>query len=1191
MIRLTMDGFVHLHVHSHYSLLDGGARVEALLDRAAEIGMGALALTDHGNLFGAVEFHTHACAAGVKPILGLEAYISPTTRRDRSMKNQQTACYHLLLLAMNEVGWRNLKRLSTRAYHEGFYYRPRVDREVLAELNEGLICASACLGGEIPSALLTGDEAKARRIAGEYLDIFGPDRFFLEVQNNGLDDQATVNAALVRLAEDLGVGLVGTNDVHFLTADDKPSHEVLTCVSTGKTLAEGGALSYPPTLYLRAPEEMRDLLKTFPGAADNTLRIAEMCNVELDFSKTYLPVFPTPKGKTDDEHLAELAREGLRNRFDGADPPAEYRQRLEWELKVIAEKRYSSYFLIVNDFVEFARKNDIPSAPRGSGVATLLGYALRICEIDPLAYGLLFERFTDPQRREAPDIDIDMCQEGRSRVIQYVREKYGHVAQIITYGTLKARAVLRDVGRVLGVPLNEVDAICKLVPTDLKMTLDKALAQEPELKTLYETNPQVRQMIDHGRRLEGLCRHAGVHAAGVIVADQPLEDIVPLYKQADSDDAITQWDGPTCDKIGLMKMDFLGLRTLTTLQRCRQLVRDRTGEDIDPEALALDDPSVFELFRRGHTDGVFQFESDGMKNVLKQMQPEKIGDLIAANAMYRPGPMELIPSYCSRKRGDESIPSVHPLVDDLLAETYGIMCYQEQVMQVLNRLGKLPLNRALTLIKAISKKKAKTIDAERPNFMAGAAENGISEGDAHELFELILKFAGYGFNKAHSTRYAIVAYQTAYFKAHHPKEFLAATLTFECDDTDKVVQYMAEAERMGIAVKPPDVNTCGEDFAVDGEAVRFGLAAVKGVGRSAVQAIIAARKEAGAFRDLYHFCEHVDSRAVNRGAIEALIKCGAFDSLGAHRAAMVAALEKAISLGNAAAADRKSGQMSFFGADALGESGKAPSARFPDVEPWSEAQLLAAEKETIGLYVSSHPLVHYGRVLTALSAPSQVSLGALIRQPEKFPEGSLVRLGCMIVSIRPTVTRTKGEKMAMLSLEDLTAKYDAVVFPRTYAAVAELLEPDRIVFVTGSVDRSRNRPNLIVEEITPIDEGVSKFTASVLVRLGAGGEDLHARLLETLRAHAGPCPVLLETRCPQRPDVLVTVRAGGDFSVRPSRELVEALEDLFGGQDAIRCCPAPLAPSKRNGRRQFAQRANGIPALTAPASEAVTRFD
>lgn len=1185
------DGFVHLHVHTHYSLLDGGCRMKDLAKAAKEAGMSALAITDHGNLFGAIDFYNTMTEAGIKPILGLEAYISPTTRFDKSMGNAQTASYHLLLLAMNLDGWKNLLRLSSRSYLEGFYYRPRVDRELLGQFNTGLICTTACLGGEVPSALLSRQPHKARQIAGEYLDIFGKDRFFIEVQNQAMEDQDAVNGPLMGIARDLGVGVVGTNDVHFLRRQDKPAHRVLTAISTGKTLAESG-LEYSPELYLKSPAEMRQALKDLPGAADSTLRIAEMCDVKLDFTAKHLPAFPVPDGTTDDAYLRVMAYEGLKRRFPGGAPDA-YVQRLEWELKVIADKGYSSYFLIVNDFVQYARSNSIPSAPRGSGVATLLGYCLGIADVDPIRYGLLFERFTDPQRKEDPDIDIDICQEGRAKVIDYVRKKYGHVAQIITYGTLKAKAVVRDVGRAMGVPLPEVDVIAKKVPDGPKVTLASALEAEPDLRRMVDEDPKVKELIDYGLSLEGLARHAGVHAAGVVVAQEPLEDLVPLYKQSDSDDVITQWDGPTCEKAGLMKMDFLGLRTLTIIQRARELVAARTGGDIDPETIPLDDQEVYELFRRGQTDGVFQFESDGMKSVLLQMQPSRIEDLIAANAMYRPGPMDLIPSYCNRKNGTEEIPSVHALVDDILAETYGIMAYQEQVMQVLNRLGKLPLNRALTLIKAISKKKEKQIAAEKPNFLSGAKENGIAEKDAEQLFDLILKFAGYGFNKAHSTRYAIVAYQTAYFKKHYPREFLAATLTFESADTDKVVQYMAEADRMGVKISPPDINTSASDFTVDGERVRFGLAAVKGIGVKAVEAILAARKEAGRFRDLYHFCEHVDLRAVNKATIEALIKCGAFDALGATRPEMIAAVENAVELGQQAAADRRSGQMSFFGGG-FGDGEATQRPKYPKVEPWSESELLRAEKDTLGFYVSSHPLVHYARELISLSLPEGIKLSSLDDCPERMP----VTVGCMIASVRNTVTKKDGRKMAMLTVEDTYGKCDAVVFPDNYEKFGSLLTVEAIVFIRGQVDRSRERPNLLVDEVIPIDQALPVLTGKLHLFTPVGTtQETFEKIRDLLGRSKGSCPVCLHVRPATRPDTIVQLRLDGRHSIAPTRELVDELVALLGDQKHLKLEAKPQPPAN-NGRGKFA---NGFrrPAPprqgqlinAGPASEAVTRFN
>ena len=1158
-----MDGFVHLHVHSEYSLLDGACRIGALPKRAAELGMDALAITDHGNLYGAIPFYTACRDAGIKPILGMEAYVSPTTRFDRSMRNITTASYHMILLAMNETGWRNLIKLSSRAFTEGFYYRPRIDRQLLAELNEGLICTTACLGGEVPSALLAGNADKAEKIAREYLDIFGPERLFVEVQSQGLADQDAINPSLAALAERLGVGIVGANDVHFLTAEDKSSHEVLTAVSTGKSLAEGGALEYSPELYLKDAQQMQRALSSFPGAADNTLRIAEMCDLELDFSVTHIPHFATPNGEPDRDYLRKLCEEGLTRRF-GDSITEEHRRRLDRELEVIEMKDYSSYTLIVNDFVQYAKSQGIPCGARGSGCATLMGYCLGISDVDPMRYGLLFERFTDPQRDEDPDFDIDICQEGRAKVIQYTREKYGHVAQVITYGRLMARAVVRDVGRALGMPLAETDAIAKKVPAALGMTIQGALATEPALREMCDRDPRVRELFDHAAKLEGLARHSSVHAAAVIVAAEPLENLVPLCKQSDKDDAITQWDGETCAyKIGLLKMDFLGLRTLTTIRRARQLVLEATGEDIDPEAIPLDDEDVLELFRQGRTEGVFQFESGGMQDLLRKMKPDRLEDLIAANAMYRPGPMELIPSYCARKQGLEEVPSVHEKVDDILAETYGIMVYQEQIMQVLNRLGKLPLSAALTLIRAIGKKKAKDIAAERPNFMAGAQANGISEGEAERLFDLILRFAGYGFNKAHSTRYAIIAYQTAYFKHYHPREFMAALLTFESGDTDKIVQYMAEAGRMGITVGSPDVNASGADFSVDGEQIRFGLAAVKGVGRKAVEAIIEARQQVGRFESLYHFCENVELRTANRATIDALIKCGAFDHLGPHRAAMLAAVDHAIDLGNAAAADRRSGQMSFF--ESFGEAEEErPAPRFPDVPPMPEAQLLQAEKDTLGFYITGHPLVKYARELDTLSTASCSTLADLA-------EGSRVVLGGMISTIRQRVTksgRSAGKKMAILGVEDLGGACECVVFAETYEGLEEKLVEDAILFIVGSVDRRRETPQIIVDDAIPMDRAIEELTGSVRLRLAAPciDADFLKNLGALLARHRGRCPVYMEVAPASRGDLLAGVKASSQWLIGPSREFYQSLCELLG-DSSVTLRPKRSSPSNGAGRR------------------------
>jgi len=1157
--------FVHLHVHSHYSLLDGAARVPDLLKAAAAMGMKSLAITDHGNLFGGFDFYTSAHKAGVKPILGLEAYISPTTRDDRSMRGIDTAAYHLLLLATNETGWRNLVKLSSRAYMEGFYYRPRIDRELLGELNEGLVCCSACLKGEVASALLASNNAGARKAAGQYLDIFGKDRFFIEIMNHGYEEQTRVNPHLVSLAKELGVGLVGTNDVHFLRKEDKAAHEILTCVSTGKTLADENRMQYSPELYLKSADEMAAAFPEWPDALKNTMRIAEMVDLKLDFSAKHLPVFHAPGGKTPEAYLRELAWDGLNARFNGK-PLETYRQRLEWELTVIEQKGYSSYFLIINDCVQFARKNCIPAAPRGSGVATLLGYALGFSDVDPLRYGLLFERFTDPQRQEDPDIDLDICQEGRAKIVQYVREKYGYVAQIITYGTLKARAAIKDVGRVMGLPLDMVNRITKLVPEGPKVTLKDALDGDQDLNNMYRTDPQIASLIDRSLSLEGLNRHVGVHAAGVVICDQPLDNLLPLYRQSDSPDAVTQWDGATCGKIGMMKMDFLGLRTLTIIQRARELVKAGTGVDIDPENIPLDDQRVFDLFRRGETDGVFQFEGEGMKSVLTQMKPNRLEDLIAANAMYRPGPMKLIPAYCSRKQGREPVPPIHPLVDELLSETYGIMVYQEQVMQVMNRLGKIPLNRALTGIKAISKKNEKVLMDERAPFIKGAGENGVTEEVSSRTFDLILEFAGYGFNKAHSTRYAIVAYQTAYFKTHYPREFVAATLTYECEDKDKFVRYMAEAQRMGVKIGPPDINTCDNDFTVDGEQVRFGLAAVKGVGERAVEGIVHARRSVGAFKDLHHFCLSVDLHTVNRVAIEALIKCGAFDRIGdSHRAALLAALDPAIQGAQRRAQEMKCGQITMF--ECGGDWG-VNEPRLPDVPKWSREQTLAAEKETLGFYVSFHPLQEYLREFSDLNLPRGFTLAGVSSLADKSPVGC----ACIVSSIRQTVVKTgkqAGRKMAVAVVEDVSGgRCEAVLFSDVYDQYGSLLAEDALLYIIGAVQCREDRGgNIAVNKLLPLADAMASLTDSVAIKCpGCGVDDtLLQKLKEILGKYKGDCPVVIRIRPSDQSGETVTIKTERQWHVKPSKALVAELESVVEARNIT------LRPKKIEARSTAAR--------------------
>ena len=832
---MAKKGFTHLHLHSQYSLLDGAIPFKRLFARCKEYGMDAVALTDHGNMFGAVEFYTTAKAAGIKPIIGIEGYIAPKSRFEKSGGGGvKENAFHLILLAENLAGYRNLMKLSSIGYTEGFYYRPRIDKEVLAEHSEGIICTTACVAGEVPVALARGDADGARRAAESYLKIFGPERFFIEIQHHESPDDTMpdVRRPLIDLANEMGIGMIVTNDVHFLDADDYEAHNALCCISTGKLITDESRMVYPPDVYLKSSEEMRAMFPEIPEACDNTLAIAERCNVELDLTSRHAPVYKPPGKVTPEDYLYDLVMKGAKRLY--GEVTQEIQDRIDRELGVISGKGFASYFLIVWDFCNWARENQIPIGARGSAVGTVVGYCLGICDVDPIKYDLLFERFMDPERNEMPDIDIDICQSSRGRSLNYVREKYGQIAQIITFGTMKAKAVIRDVCRVLDVPLIEADRLAKLVPNELKMTLDKALEIEPDLKQAYDEDARTRKVIDIGRKLEGLTRHASVHACGVVIADEPLTNFLPLYKASGSDDLITQFEGPMVEKVGLLKMDFLGLKTLSVLARARDLIKEIHGVAIDLEKIDITDPKVFEVFAKGKTKGVFQFESGGMQDLLMKMRPDRLEDLIAANALYRPGPMTLIPDYIERKHGAEwSVP--HPIMTEVLEETFGIMIYQEQVMRICNRLGDIPLREAYTLIKAIGKKKLAIIAKEKERFIEGCVGKGLAKDQAEYIFELIERFAGYGFNKSHSTRYAFVAFQTAYLKAHWPVEFMAALLTYDRDSTEKMVEYIGECQTMGIEVMAPDINESGVDFTPlykDGEkskgVIRFGLAAGQG---------------------------------------------------------------------------------------------------------------------------------------------------------------------------------------------------------------------------------------------------------------------------------------------------------------------------------------------------------------------------
>ncbi len=1171
--------FVHLHVHTDYSLLDGACRIRDLVAACKRMDMPAVAVTDHGNLFGAIEFYTAAREAGIKPIIGCEVYMAPGDRREREARGLREASYHLLLLAMNPAGYHNLIKLASIAYLEGFYYKPRIDKQVLREFSEGLICASGCLGGEIPTALMRADAAAAKAVAEQYLDIFGPERFFIELQDHGMEEQRRINPELNDLARRLGIGTVATNDVHYLTHEDVEAHDVLCCIATRARVNEENRFKFATDqFYLKSPQEMAAALSDYPDALANTLRIAELCNVEFDFSKRFAPVFRPPEKKTADEYLRELVYAGARERY--GEISDELRERIDYELAVIRDKGFSGYFLIVWDFVRYAHEQGIPAVARGSGCSTVVGYCLRISAVDPLRYGLYFERFMDPERDEMPDIDIDMCQNRRQEVINYVREKYGHVAQIITFGRLKARAAIRDICRALDVPLSQADRIARLVPEQLKMTIDKALQGEPELRRLYHEDETIHRVIDLGRRLEGLARHASVHAAGVVIADKPLDQLVPLHKAPDTDDVTTQFEGHTVERVGLLKMDFLGLRTLSQIHLACQLVRNHHGVSINLEHLDLEDAKVYELLARGETRGVFQFESSGMRDVLMKMKPNRIQDLIAANALFRPGPMGYIDQYVARKHGREKWDTPHPAMTEVLQETYGIMVYQEQVSRLVNRLGDVPLRRAFRLAKAISKKKTAMIDAEREPFLEGAGKNGVRREVAERIFADILQFGGYAFNKAHSTGYAVVAFQTAYLKTYYPVEFMAAVMTYESGTTSKIAEYIDECRRVrqpdgsvGIPVKPPDINESDEAFTViypesrdDEETavapvstrcirghIRFGLAAISGVGHKAVQAILEARREGGRFRDIYDFCERVDLTCANKSVIEALIKAGAFDSTGAMRRALMDVLEKAIELGQEAQRDQRAGQLNMFG-----EFTAAAPAPPPPIgsEEWTDAEMLAHEKAALGFYITKHPLTQHAGLIQRFATAATADL-------RQLGDGYRVVLGGLVSKVRSALIRTgrsQGKKLLIATIEDFVGVTEAIIFPDQLPQAQPLLKPDAVVFLEGEVDRRREEPSIRVSRVVPIDQARRLLAREVVIRLQSTGGPVEnlAEVRDLCAAHHGRCPVYFEITSPE--GWTATVKGQDGITVDPSDELLAGLQSLLGAENVLCCGPrGPVA--------------------------------
>ncbi|MFW6158701.1 MAG: DNA polymerase III subunit alpha [Planctomycetota bacterium] len=1163
---MASDEFVHLHVHSHFSLLDGACRLDDLVGRAAELGMPALALTDHGNMYGTIQFWQAAQEAGIKPIVGYEAYVAPGRRTEREAGGMGDAAFHLTLLAENNTGYHNLLKLATTAFLDGFYYKPRIDKEVLAEHADGLIGLSGCLKGEVPRLLLTGSFDDALAAARSYVDILGRENFFVELQYNGIDEQERILEPLCELAEALGVGTVATNDIHYMDRTDSRAHDALLCINTGKTLGDRQRMRFQTDqFYFRTPDEMREIFGRFPGAVENTARIAGRCDAGMDFSDFHFPVFEPPGGKSAEQYLRELAEEGFRRKYPGPTP--ETRDRFEYELGVIHDMGYDTYFLIVWDFVRFCRENGIPAGARGSGCSSVVGYCLGISAVDPIRYNLMFERFLDPERKEMPDFDIDLCERRRGEVINYVREKYGaeNVAQIITFGTLGARAAVRDVGRVLGMPLPQVDRIAKKIPGGLNVTLQDALDQEPELQRMREDDPDVRELFDIALRVEGLNRHASTHAAGVVIADRPLREYTPLCTPGGGE-VTTQWPMNDVATAGLLKMDFLGLRTLTIVQTAVELIRANRGEELDIDAVPLDDPKTYELFQAGDTTGVFQFGSSGIRAMLQKLKPDKFEDLIAANALYRPGPLGggMVDEFIRRKHNPEIITYEHPVLEECLGESYGIMATQEQVMLMVHKLAGLSMSRALSLVKAISKKNTEYIEETRADFIEGAIANEVPRALAERIFELIVFFGGYGFNRAHSTAYAMLAYRTAYLKAHYPVEFMAATLTCESGTIDNVIKFVEEARDMGVEILPPCVDHSRSEFTVEEGKVRYGLSAIKGVGEKAAEAIVAARREYGDFQSFYDFCDTVDLHAVNKQVVEALIKCGAFDCFEARRSQLMLVLEPALRIGAAAQQDRERGQMALFGDTSDPQVEQAATAAMPDVPEWPEGKLLANEREALGIYVSSHPLARHEGFLKTFST---LQADAAARAEDATP----IFIGGLVENLRTTITksgRSAGKPMARFTLEDLTGSIECVMFAEDYERAGDHLEPGQPVFLRGFVSHRMGRPNIRTTDTFEFDKVAYQFTDSVVLSVAPelATDDAFNELKKTFERNPGKATVYLELA--DTDGTTFVVRAGNGLKVAATAPFCRDVGRLVG-EDNIRLEPKPdrAKSNRRNGGR------------------------
>ncbi|MGA9800170.1 MAG: DNA polymerase III subunit alpha [Terriglobales bacterium] len=1152
-----MSQFVHLHLHTDYSMLDGACDVEKLVQRVKEMGMPAVAMTDHGNIFGAVHFVNAAHKAGVKPIVGCELYICKKDDHDIERTPPDGDTYnHLLVLAESEEGYRNLAKITSEASLRGFYYKPRVSKKFLAEHSKGLIGLSGCLKGEVAERLMEENYDAARNAAATYSDIFGPNNFFLEIQDQGLEQEHRIHPNLFRLEKDLGLPLVATNDSHYLCEDDAHAQDVMLCIQTGKSIQDTNRMKFQGSdFFVKSHDEMLRVFKDSPDVLTRTLGIAERCNMRLEKISNPFPHFDVPAGFTLDSYFEHVSREGFARRLETLRPLdaqgrlkhnlAEYEQRLARELAIIQQMKFSGYFLIVWDFIRYARERDIPVGPgRGSAAGSLVSYALGITDLDPLQHELIFERFLNPERISLPDIDIDFCMNRRGEVINYVTAKYGreNVAQIITFGTMAAKAAIKDVGRAMDVPYADVDRIAKMVPTTLNIKLEDAIRESPALQQAYDSDPQMRELLDTAKKLEGMVRNAGVHAAGVVISPRPLNELVPLYKTK-NDEIVTAFDMVAIEKLGLLKMDFLGLTTLTILDDAVKLIAQTRGERIALENLLLDDQETYQkVFHKGLTSGVFQFESRGMRDVLRRYQPNSIEDLTALNALYRPGPIQggMIDDFIDRKHGRKKIEYELPELQEILQETLGVIVYQEQVMQIANRLAGYSLGEADLLRRAMGKKIASEMAAQRERFVTGANQRGYPPKKIEKIFDLMAQFAGYGFNKSHSAAYALLAYQTAYLKTRYPVEFMAALLTSVTGSTDDVVKYINECREMGIAVEAPDINVSDANFTPHGSAIRFGLAAVKNVGHNAIESIVAGRKELGRYTSIYEFCEKVDLRLLNKRVLESLIKSGAMDGLG-RRAQLMAVLDRAIEGAQKTQRDAESGQHGLFGVFQQ-EEVSAANAKLPETPDWDEHTRLANEKEILGFFISGHPLEKYRDKLEDLRALSTEEIGALTKSTGK--DESITTAG-IITNLRVLKSK-RGDFYAQGALEDMAGSVEMLVFPEAYRKLQEKVKLEVPVLIRGGVRIEEGaNPKLTVNDISPLEEAKVPLPNSLRIRvpLETANESTVDALHTLCARQKGAAKVLFDVE--RQGDFMVVMEAEG-YNVLPDRNFIARVEELCG---------------------------------------------